>query len=184
MTETRAAARTYCNQHHQPLSDCEDWDRHNHSMRFREDDWRSAQEAGPDTTTFLTQAANAALGYVRCRRGACMTDAPPVPVVFGDLTGKTLGEWIAQAVKQAESQHPRHEPVMIGAASPGHVVPATPEPLLRARARTRPGAAPVPPCSWSRAANRTSPPSRKSRTTASRRGGRRGEQGHDDTAGR
>ena len=88
-------------------------------MRFREDDWQAAGNAAEalrlDTATeFYEQAANAALGYVRCQRGACRTDAPPVPVMFGDLTGKTLGEWITEAVKRAESQHPRHEPVWIG----------------------------------------------------------------------
>ena len=89
-------------------------------MRFREDDWQAAGNAAEalrlDTATeFYEQAANAALGYVRCQRGACRTDAPPVPVVFGNLEGKTLGEWITEAVRLAESQHPRHEPVTIGA---------------------------------------------------------------------
>ncbi len=120
MTETRTASRTHCSQHHRPLSECDGWDRHNHSMRFREDDWQAAASAGDalrlDTTTeFYEQAANAALGYIRCQRGACRMDGPPVPVTFGDLTGKTLGEWITEAVRQAESQHPRHEPVTIGA---------------------------------------------------------------------
>ena len=145
MTETKTAPRDYCGQHRQPLSECEDWDRHNHSMRFREDDWqlheRSAKALRLATTTeYVDQAANVAEGYLRCHRGGCTTDGPPIPVTFGDLTGKTLGEWITLAVKRAGSQHPRHEPVMIGAAPSGTVVPATPESLLRARARTRPGA--------------------------------------------
>lgn len=145
MTGTRVAA-PHCGQHHRPLSECEDWDRHNHSNRFREDDWqgtkRDAEAAGLDTTTeLIAHGMEVMRGYLRCSRGACMTDAPPVPVTFGNLEGKTLGEWITEAVRQAESQHPRHEPVMIGAAPPGHVAPAAPEPLLRARARTRPGAA-------------------------------------------
>jgi hypothetical protein len=92
-------------------------------MRFREDDWRNAGAAAGtlrlDTTTaFYEQAANVALGYVRCHRGRCGGGAPPVPVIFGDLEGKTLGEWITEAVKTAVRQHPRHEPVTIGVPAP------------------------------------------------------------------
>ena len=88
-----------------------------HSIRFRNDLWEDAEQAvkaeRTDMSTWVRQAMEARLGYLRCRR--CREDAPPVPVTFGDLTGKTLGEWIAEAAKQVRSQHPRHEPVVIGA---------------------------------------------------------------------
>ena len=133
-----------CPQHHQPRSQCNSWDRHVHTMRFRDDDWEAAEKiawaAKSDITTLQTLAMTVITTQsIRCYR--CKEDAPPVPVKMGDLTGTSLREAVIAAEKQVVSQHPRHEPVMIGAAPPGHVAPATPEPLLRARARTRPGAA-------------------------------------------
>ena len=112
----------WCGQHHQPLAECQDWDRHVHSMRFREDDWQGktavAAAAGMGTVTeYYEYAGNVAGGYLRCRRGRCKTNAPPVPVVFGNLDGKTLAEWIAEAIRVAEAEHPRHRPVMIGAGT-------------------------------------------------------------------
>lgn len=77
-----------------------------------------------DVNTWMTQVMEAALGYVRCHRGNCPGRTPPVPVTFGDLRGKTFGEWAAEAVEQVEAQHPRHEPVTIGAE------PAVPAPAL------------------------------------------------------
>ena len=70
--------------------------------------YRDAQQWGE-------QVIEAALGFARCRRGSCPDRTPPVPVTFGDLTGMTFGEAAALAVEAAESQHPRHEPVFIGA---------------------------------------------------------------------
>ncbi len=110
-------------------------------MRFRDDDWEAAEKiawaAKSDITTLQTLAMTVITTQsIRCYR--CKEDAPPVPVKMGDLTGTSLREAVIAAEKQVVSQHPRHEPVMIGAAPQG-VVPATPEPLLRAR--TRPGAA-------------------------------------------
>jgi hypothetical protein len=122
---------------------CEPWDRHNRSVRFRDDTQkeasRVAKAAGSDFSTLVNEATEAALGFIRCNR--CALDADPFPVTFGDLSGKTLAEWVAEAVKQVRRQHPRHHPVVIGAQPAGHVVPAPDEALLRARARTRPGAA-------------------------------------------
>ena len=126
-------------------------------MRSREDDWQAteddAQAAGLNTTTLIAHGMEVMQGYLRCHRGDCNADAPPVPVMFGDLTGKTLGEWVIAAVNLAVSQHPNHEPVWIGAPNPG----------------SAPGPDPVLPCSWSPAPNRTSPPSPKSRS-GTRRG--------------
>jgi hypothetical protein len=134
-----------CSQHHQPISECEPWDRHGHSVRFREDDWQATEATASTaelytTTELIAHGMEVMLGYLRCDRGRCATEGAPVTVTFGDLTGKTLGEWIAEAAKQVRRQHPHHEPVTIG-ATPSQVVPAAPEPLQRARARTRPGAA-------------------------------------------
>lgn len=129
---TRTATRDWCSQHKQPLSDCEPWDHHGHSNRFREDDWQATERAAETaelhtTTELIAHALEVMQGFLRCDRGRCYTDGPPVPVTFGDLTGKTPGEWIAEAAKQVKRQHPRHEPVTIGApattrpASPGDV---------------------------------------------------------------
>ena len=116
-----------CTQHHQPRSQCEPWDRHTHSLRFREDLWAEAERiADPDVTTLLTQCLEAQLEYLRCYR--CKLDAPPVPVEFGDLTGRPLREWLADAAEVVISQHPRHEPVRIGAgpSSPAAGAPLSP----------------------------------------------------------
>ena len=86
-------------------------------MRFRDDDWETAEQAAwegkSDVTTLTTLAMEAMLGYIRCYR--CKENAPPVPVEFGNLEGRPLREWIAGAEKRIVSQHPRHEPVTIGA---------------------------------------------------------------------
>ena len=114
--------RSYCKQHHQPLSECAPWSRHNHSNRFREDDWQAtediAEAADLLTTTLIAHSMEVMRGYLRCHRGDCGADGPPVPVMFGDLTGKTPGEWIAEAANLAVSQHPNHEPVWIGVPPP------------------------------------------------------------------
>ena len=122
---TRIDADRPCSQHHgQPRSQCDPWDRHVRTMRFRDDDWDSADSAAwagrADVTTIATWAMEAMSGYLRCGKGRCHDEAPSVPVEFGDLTGRPLGEWIAEAVARIERQHPHHEPVMIGAepASP------------------------------------------------------------------
>ena len=75
--------------------------------------WIEAAKDGSDVTTFLTEAAEARLGYARCYR--CALDAGPVPVEFGDLSGRPLDEWIADAVRAAAGQHPHHQPVRVGA---------------------------------------------------------------------
>ena len=120
MTAT-GTSQPYCSQHHQPRSDCEPWDRHTHSLRFREDMWdeaeRAAQAERSDVTTFLTETAEAMLGYIRCHR--CSLAADPVPVTTGDLQGRPLREWVADAVRKVQRQHPRHEPAWIGAEPAG-----------------------------------------------------------------
>jgi hypothetical protein len=121
MTQAATAGKTreWCRQHRQPLSECYPWDRHNHSNRYREDDWqvteRGARESKMATTERIAHGMQVMAGYLRCGRGGCVMDGPAIPVTFGNLDGKTLGEWIAEAVELAESQHPEHFPVRIGA---------------------------------------------------------------------
>jgi len=128
-----ARRQDYCTQHHQPRSKCEPWDRHGHTMRFREDDWMAAEHAAKtartDVTALVTQMMEAMLGYARCWR--CHPGAPPVPVGFGDLAGRPLREAVADAAEQVISQHPDHHPVTIGRAGVPPVVFA--EPGRRAR---------------------------------------------------
>jgi hypothetical protein len=111
------------------------WRRGNHSNRFRDDDWqateRAAEAGGMRTTTeMIAHGMEAMQDFLRCDRGDCYMGGPPVPVTWGDLTGKPLGAWITEAVKEIRAQHPRHQPVRIGAepaavprkpASPGAV---------------------------------------------------------------
>ena len=117
-----------CTQHHQPRSQCEPWDRHGHTMRFREDLWAQAEQVAEasetDVTTLLTQLLEAQLGFQRCYR--CKLDAPPVPLEFGDLQGRPLREWLAEAAEEVIRQHPRHEPVWIGAKPGTSTSPASP----------------------------------------------------------
>ena len=133
-----------CPQHHVPPAECPPWSRHPHTVRYRDDDWAGAQAAHgyKEIADWIAVTMEARLQHVRCPK--CddnRADAPAVPLICGDLTGGTLDEWIVTAVRRVRAQHPRHEPVWLGAEPAGHVVPVTPEPLLRARARTRPGAA-------------------------------------------
>ena len=113
----------WCTQHRRPKSECAPWDRHNRSIRFRKDDVEAAERAATaaeldSVSEYVVHGTEAMLGHLRCGRGRCATDGPPVPVTWGDLTGKTLGEWIAEAVSLVEDQHPRHESVMIGTVPP------------------------------------------------------------------
>lgn len=118
---TKIDADRPCPQHHQPRSQCRPSDRHVRTMRFRDDTWEDAEHAAwegkSDVTALTTLAMEAMLGYIRCYR--CREDVPPVPAEMGDLTGTTLREALMAAEKLIVSQHPRHEPVMIGASPAG-----------------------------------------------------------------
>ena len=106
-----------CAKHHRPRAGCDPWWRHTRSMRWRDDTYGDAEiaadAASSDVTSWITQAVEARLGFVRCYR--CRDDAPPVPLEAGDLTGMTFGEALTAAVREAERQHPAHEPVWLGA---------------------------------------------------------------------
>jgi hypothetical protein len=118
MTMARAKGGTVCAQHHVPRSQCPPSAGHPRSVRFRDDDWAAAEDAArarnTDTGPLIILATQAVLGYVRCDR--CRPGDPAVPLRPGDLTGRTLAEATAEAGEQAVSQHPRHEPVWLGAA--------------------------------------------------------------------
>ena len=124
-----------CGQHHVPAGECPPSSRHPHTVRVRDDDWEGAQAAHgrEEIAGWIEETIRARLGYIRCWR--CPDDAPPVTLIPGDLTGMTLDEATVAAVKQAERQHPRHEPVWLGAPPPA-VQPG-------AAVFMEPGAAPV-----------------------------------------
>jgi hypothetical protein len=131
-----------CPQCHVPPAECRPYVKHPLPMRARLDMRRDAEQAvedgqSRDVTSFITEAAQVRLGYLRCDRGRCLEHGAPVPVEFGNLTGRPLSEWIADAVREVDRQHPHHEPVTIGARpAPVVFMPPTPDPLQRARART------------------------------------------------
>jgi hypothetical protein len=114
---TRTDPDRYCTQHHQPRSQCRPGDRHVRAMRFRDDDWETAEQAAwtakSDVTSVATLAVTAMSDYIRCYRCGA-----PVPAEMGDLTGTTLREALFAAEKHVAGQHPRHEPVMVGAETP------------------------------------------------------------------
>lgn len=114
---TRTDPDRTCTQHHQPRSQCNPWDRHVRAMRFRDDDWAAAEgtawTAKSDVTSVATLAVTAMSDYIRCYRCGA-----PVPAQMGDLTGTTLREALFAAEKQVAAQHPRHEPVIVGAETP------------------------------------------------------------------
>jgi len=125
MTSVADAGKTgWCKQHRQPREQCEPWDRHGHTVRWRDDDFETTADGAAAArmlvSAFVTGAATAfAGGYIRCDRGTtCATAGPPVPVMFGDLTGKPPAEWLGEAARTVRRQHPRHEPVWIGAPPP------------------------------------------------------------------
>lgn len=115
--------------------------RHTMSARVwdgtKEDLTRLGRDEGFAPSTLIGDVADILAGYIRCAR--CW--GTPVPVTLGDLSGRPLREWAAEAEKAVRYQKCKtHQPVRIG-AQPSGVVPATPEPLLKARARTRAGSA-------------------------------------------
>jgi hypothetical protein len=127
MTTARAMPRNeMCTQHRQPRSECEPWDKHGHTVRFREDDWLGSEALAKaeksDITTLLAEALEVFSGGLRCPR--CNLDADPVPLEYGDLAGRALREWVVDAKSRVRRQHPRHEPVWLGAE------PSAPAPMV------------------------------------------------------
>jgi hypothetical protein len=107
----------WCKKHQCPPYMCPPESGHLISLRvradLRDDAGDAAAAGGDDASTWIREAMQARLNYLRC--GKCRDTAPPVPLEFGDLTGKPLDEWIAETVERVRRQHPRHEPVTVGA---------------------------------------------------------------------
>jgi hypothetical protein len=97
------------------------------SMRLRKD-LREAVDAaadtrGKDASDWARQAMQVMLDPPGLRCDRCRETAPPVPLEFGDLTGMTLAEAVAGAAEQVKRQHPRHEPVTVGASPAARPTP-------------------------------------------------------------
>ena len=122
--ETARALRNWrppadeCKKHQCPPHMCPPESGHMFSFRIRADLREAAKRAAgaqkADVSEWARQAMEVLAGdSLRCPR--CRDTDPPVPLEFGDLAGKTLGEWVADAAAQVKRQHPRHEPVRVGA---------------------------------------------------------------------
>ena len=99
--------------------------RHTKSARIWDGTWedlsRLGREEGFAPSTLVGDTADLLAGYIRCAR--CW--GTPVPVSFGDLSGRPLREWAAEAEKAVRYQKCKaHEPVTIGAetSAPAPVV--------------------------------------------------------------
>ena len=81
------------------------------TVRFHPDTWGIMESRrGMTASVHIRDMTEAGLGFARCYR--C---AEAVPVEFGDLTGKPLAEWVAEAGKAVTAQHRAgHHPVTIG----------------------------------------------------------------------
>ena len=108
-----------CKKHRCPQDECPPESSHPKSLRFRKDLWDDIETAAAEDRThvagWVRRATETLLEELCCPK--CPDTAPPVPVTFGDLAGRPLRGWVADAVRQVKAQHPRHEPVMIGAES-------------------------------------------------------------------
>ena len=108
-----------CKKHQCPPHMCPPESGHMFSFRIRADLREAAKRAAgaqkADVSEWARQAMEVLAGdNLRCPR--CRDTDPPVPLEFGDLAGKPLGEWVADAAGKVKRQHPRHEPVRVGAA--------------------------------------------------------------------
>lgn len=85
------------------------------TVRFHPGTWEIMESRrGMTASVHIRDMTEAGLGFIRC-----WTCFEPVPVEFGDLTGKPLAEWIAEAGKAIKAQHRHgHHPVTIGNAAP------------------------------------------------------------------
>ena len=96
------------------------------TVRFLPDTWEIMESRrGMVPSVHIRDMTEAGLGFIRC-----WTCFEPVPVEFGDLTGKPLAEWIAETGKAVKAQHRAgHHPVIIGngaGAEPRRQPPASP----------------------------------------------------------
>lgn len=84
------------------------------TVRFHPDTWEIMESRrGMIASVHIRDMTEAGLGFIRC-----WTCFEPVPVEFGDLTGKPLAEWVAETGKAIKAQHRTgHHPVTIGNAT-------------------------------------------------------------------
>jgi hypothetical protein len=97
-----------CREHHVPRDQCPPSATHPRTVRLRDDTWKQAEDLAGAASGVIVPAAEAFLGFVRCRR--CQAEVPLRP---GDVTGLTLPEAAEQARRRV--LHPAHEPVWLGA---------------------------------------------------------------------
>jgi hypothetical protein len=93
---------------------------------------RLGREEGFAPSTLVGDAADLLAGYHRCAR----CGGTPVPVTFGDLSGRPLREWVAEAEKAVRYQKCKdHRPVLVGAGTPpaARTEPPAPAPARAAR---------------------------------------------------
>ena len=128
----RARNSDECPQHHVPPGECPPWSRHPHTIRIEDRLFRGAQKAGGsgEVAGWIEETMEVRLGEIRCLR--CPDGAPPVPLICGDLTGGTVDGYLRKAQKRVRAQHPRHEPVWLGAepSAPAPVVFMPPMPAV------------------------------------------------------
>jgi hypothetical protein len=93
------------------------------TVRMHDGTWDLMQSRrGMTASTLINDMTEAGLGFARCYR--CFE---PVPVEFGDLTGKPLAAWVAEAGKTVTAQHRAgHHPVTIGNGTPATAPQAAP----------------------------------------------------------
>lgn len=92
----------------------------NRSVRMYDDAWDLIGERDRDHSGLIRDMTDAGLGYARCFRCSVL-----VPAEFGDLTGKPLADWVAEARKAVTAQHRAgHHPIAVGNGhEPGEPVP-------------------------------------------------------------
>lgn len=95
------------------------------SVRMHDGTWAMMQSRrGMVASTLINDMTEAGLQFARCYR--C---SEPVPVEYGDLTGKPLAEWVGEAGKTVTRQHKTgHHPVTVGREAPeaSRPVPSAP----------------------------------------------------------
>lgn len=86
-------------------------------------DLMAARDTRDAASTFVNDMTEAGLGFARCYR--CFT---LVPLEFGNLVGKPLAGWVAEAGKKVTAQKcSAHAPVTVGAeAKPARSRPRAP----------------------------------------------------------
>jgi hypothetical protein len=103
--------------------------RHTKSARIWDGTWEDLTRLGREEnfapSTLAGDTADLLAGYHRCAR----CGGTPVPVTFGDLSGRPLREWVAEAEKAVRYQKCRdHQHVLVGAGTPPAATTEPPAP--------------------------------------------------------